>query len=155
MVHGLFHVAIHSSNLKATENFYCRVLGMAVAERPPFSFPGLWLRPAVPGAPAIIHVYGVDSVPAGTGAVDHVALACVGYGRMRTVLTEYGLSWRATQVPNTALRQLFVYDPSGVLLELTFDIGGEPDAPTDFPDERRNKSGKRSWFDPTEYAAFA
>ena len=34
---------------------------------------------------------------------------------------KFGLPWREFIIPNTTLWQLFVYDPSGVQIELTFD----------------------------------
>ena len=63
----------------------------------------------------------------GTLAVDHVSINCNDYGKVISILGKVGLYWREFDVPDTSLRQVFVYDPNGVLLELTFDKAQEPD----------------------------
>jgi glyoxylase I family protein len=39
----LHHVSISSTNLEASIDFYCRVLGFSVLQRPPFKSQGAWL----------------------------------------------------------------------------------------------------------------
>src|SRR5438445_7555477 len=41
---GLNHYLIVAKNLERTKDFYCRVLGLELAERPDFGFPGYWLK---------------------------------------------------------------------------------------------------------------
>ena len=36
-------------------------------------------------------------------------------------MKKLGYDWRAAIVPGTSLWQIFVHDPSGVMMELTFD----------------------------------
>ena len=48
-VTGLFHVAIKTPDLDATVKFYTQVLGMELAHRPDFGFPGAWI--AQPNGP--------------------------------------------------------------------------------------------------------
>ena len=157
MVAGLFHVAIKTNELDATVTFYTKVLGLVSVFRPDFGYPGAWLGIPLPGGPAIMHIYaggpalGADGIaPAGTAAIDHVSLACRGYhsyiGRFRA----HGLDWREFLVPGTTLWQLFVYDPSGVQLELTFDGAFEEGTPPDMSDGRRYIAGS-SFFDATTY----
>src|SRR5882762_7924340 len=43
-VTGLNHYLIVAKNLERTKEFYCKVLGMELAERPDFGFPGYWLK---------------------------------------------------------------------------------------------------------------
>jgi hypothetical protein len=57
-------------------------------------------------------------------------------------------------VPGTTLWQLFVYDPSGVQLELTFDGGNEEGPPPDMRDGRRYVAGQ-GFFDPARYPKLA
>ena len=67
--------------------------------------------------------------PYGTAAIDHVSLSCSGYRSYISRFKAAGLDWREFAVPGTTLWQLFVYDPSGVQLELTFEgaiEGSEP-----------------------------
>jgi hypothetical protein len=58
-----------------------------------------------------------------------------------------GLDWREFLVPGTSLWQLFVYDPSGVQLELTFNGDAEVGPPPDMSPGRRYVAGA-SFFAP-------
>ena len=157
----LFHTAIRTADLDATVRFYTEVLGMIVADRPPIGFPGAWLKPAQAGADAIIHLYAGDaaceadgSVQTGTGAIDHVSVVCHGYSQFRARFERFELPYRENLVPATPLWQLFIYDPNGIQLELTFHASAEPEAPPQIPPERLYKARER-WFNPTPYRQFA
>jgi catechol 2,3-dioxygenase-like lactoylglutathione lyase family enzyme len=156
---GLFHVAVKTNDLAATVAFYTRVIGLVEVQRPDFGYPGAWLGVPLPGGPAILHVYaggpalGAEGrAPAGTAAIDHVSFACRGYHAFIARFREAGLDWREFLVPGTTLWQLFVYDPSGVQLELTFDGPSEEGRPPDMSDGRRYRAGA-SFFDSAAYPA--
>jgi len=124
----LFHVAIKTGDLAATRRFYLDVIGLSEVPRPDFGYPGAWIGVPQPGGQAILHIYaggpalGPSGVaPKGTAAIDHVSLTAVGYADFVARFRDAGLDWREFLVPGTTLYQLFVYDPSGVMLELTFD----------------------------------
>ncbi|MCM0021235.1 MAG: hypothetical protein NBV67_14680 [Tagaea sp.] len=158
---GLFHIAIKTADLAATKRFYCEVMGLLEVPRPPFGFPGAWLALPMPGGSAIIHVYAGDAakdgsghVPVGTSAIDHVSITASGYHEFRARFERYGLPYREFLVPGRTLWQLFVYDPSGVQLELTFEGQAETGRPPDMASARANAAGK-SFFDPAIYAGFA
>jgi catechol 2,3-dioxygenase-like lactoylglutathione lyase family enzyme len=157
---ALFHVAIRSSDLDATRGFYTRVLGMVEAERPKLSFPGIWLRPPVAGAPAILHVYGGDAavgsegaVPSGGAAVDHVSLCVTDFEGLRGRVRALGLDWREQCAPGRPY-QLFVFDPSGILLELTADAASQATPPVPTPG-KQYRAGWRDWFVPESYRQFS
>ena len=157
LVAGLFHVAVKTADLAATLAFYKGVLGLAEVNRPDFGYPGAWLAVPLPGGAALLHVYaggpamGPSGVaPQGTAAIDHVSLACRGYHGFVARFRVAGLDWREFLVPGTTLWQLFVYDPSGVQLELTFDGANERGAPPDLSDGRRYVAGA-SFFDAAGY----
>jgi catechol 2,3-dioxygenase-like lactoylglutathione lyase family enzyme len=157
---NLFHVAIRAANLDASVRFYTSVMGMVVADRPPIGFPGAWLKPAQPGADASIHLYGGDSAREldgsmliGTGSIDHVSVQSQGYGEFKDRFIRFGLPYRENLVPKTSLWQLFVYDPSGVQLELTFHSAAETiDVPNIFVNAQYQ--ARERWFDPTPYGQF-
>ena len=136
MIRTMSHVAIKTDDLQRTIRFYTEVLGMHVAERPPFEFPGAWVGTEEGGA--IIHLYGGE--PAldtggqpfvGSAAVAHFALNATGFADFRRRFAERGLDWREQAIPAIRVWQLFVYDPNGVMVELNFDgaheAGMEPD----------------------------
>ncbi len=157
LITGLFHVAIKTDRLHLTNAFYEKVLGLTQAQRPDFGYPGAWLACATPGGDAIIHIYaggpalgGEDHVPKGTAAIDHLSLTAHGFHAFRERFRKYGLEWREFQVPGTDLWQLFVYDPNGVQLELTFN-GIAEDAPGPDMSERRCYVAGTSFFDPDLY----
>ena len=135
LVIGLFHTAIKTSDLHASMAFYKSILGLKEILRPDFGFAGAWLACPSPGGAAIIHLYSggpalgaSGTVPVGSAAVDHISLACSGFHSFRDRFKNHGLAWREQVVPGTSLWQLFVYDPSGVQFELTFEGSVEPGA---------------------------
>jgi catechol 2,3-dioxygenase-like lactoylglutathione lyase family enzyme len=127
-LHGLFHVAIKTSDLESTRVFWRDIIGLREIARPDFGYPGAWLACPQPGGQAIIHIYAggpalgaSGNAPRGTGAIDHISLSCSGYRDFVDRFKDAGLPFREFIVPGTTLWQLFVYDPSGVQLELTFE----------------------------------
>jgi catechol 2,3-dioxygenase-like lactoylglutathione lyase family enzyme len=157
----LFHVAIRTADLNATVRFYTEVLGMLVAERPPIGFPGAWLKSPQPGGDASLHIYAGDAAlePDGevlvrTGAIDHVSIACQGYSAFRERFERFGLQWRENLVPGTPLWQLFVHDPNGVQLELTFHAAAEHEPEPVIAAPRLYKARER-WFDAAPYRQFS
>ena len=83
-------------------------------------------------------------------AIDHLSLACVGYHAYRARFAAAGLAWREFLVPGTTLWQLFVYDPSGVQLELTFEGAAESGPSPDMSEDRVYRAG-HSFFQPPLY----
>ena len=157
IISGLFHVAIKTNDLEATRAFYCDVLGLKEVFRPDFGYPGAWIACPLPGGQAIIHIYaggpalGADGrAPVGSGAIDHLSLSCGGYHEFRARFRESGLDFREFLVPGTTLWQLFVYDPSGVQLELTFEGNAETGASPDMSPGRAYVAGS-SFFDGKTY----
>jgi catechol 2,3-dioxygenase-like lactoylglutathione lyase family enzyme len=157
IINGLFHVAIKTADLAATRRFYCELLGLKEVARPDFGYPGAWIGCPIPGGQAIIHIYAggpalgpEGRAPSGSAAIDHLSLSCSGYHAFLGALTEAGLPTREFIVPGTTLWQLFVYDPSGVQLELTFEGSAERGPQPDMSDGRRYVAGS-SFFDPAPY----
>ncbi len=157
MTLGLFHLAIKTRDLDATRAFWTRVIGLREVPRPDFGYPGAWLACSQPGGQAIIHVYAggpalgpTGQVENGSAAIDHVSLACAGYHAYIARFRAAALAWREFLVPGTSLWQLFVYDPSGVQLELTFEGSAEAGAPPDMSKESVYRAGE-SFFDPSTY----
>lgn len=156
-IHGLFHIAIKTSDLEATRRFWCDIIGLRDMQRPDFGYPGAWLACPQPGGLGIIHVYaggpalGTDGkAPSGTAAIDHISLSCSGFRDYIARFKAAGLDWREFLVPGTTLWQLFVYDPSGVQLELTFEGSMEGAVKPDMSPGRGYVPGA-SFFDREKY----
>ena len=113
----LDHFLVVADDLEATRAFYTDVLGLAVGPRPPFAFPGYWLYA---GEQAVVHL--ADRRREG-GALDHVAFAATDLADMLERLRAHGIDAKHRRVPDRDLQQLFLRDPNGVTIELTF--GGE------------------------------
>jgi catechol 2,3-dioxygenase-like lactoylglutathione lyase family enzyme len=132
-VNKLDHYSIRTTDLDATREFYTAVLGFEVGPRPNFPFPGVWLYQ---GGIAVVHVIGIDPNDSsglmdylgdrdqgdktGTGMIDHVAFLCSDIDGVRTKIQAASLEFKERQVPALDLRQIFVNDPSGVVVELNF-----------------------------------
>ena len=138
MALALNHFSIRTTDMDATRRFYETVLGLTVGPRPPFPFPGLWLYNGDHGnvVNAMVHVIGIDrsdpeglkkylgdrdlSSLEGSGAVDHIALMTTGLEAMLAHLKTLGVPCRERTVPAIGLHQLFLDDPSGLVIELNY-----------------------------------
>jgi catechol 2,3-dioxygenase-like lactoylglutathione lyase family enzyme len=153
VVSGLFHIAVKTASLENSLRFYTGVLGLKEVARPDFGYPGAWLACPSLGGGAIIHLYAGGPaldvgghVASGSAAIDHVSLACSGFHEFRKRFAMHGLAWREFLVPGTTLWQLFVYDPSGVQFELTFEGALETCEPPDMSPGRGYVAGS-SFFE--------
>jgi catechol 2,3-dioxygenase-like lactoylglutathione lyase family enzyme len=156
-VTGLLHVLVKTNDLPQTLAFYKGILGLREAKRPPFGNPGAWLSCPTGNGDIIIHIWsggpalGKDGVsPYGTATIDHVSLMAVGFRGFRERFSQAGLPWREFVIPESTLFQMFVYDPSGVQIELTFDLGAEPGYDTNIDPEHHYTAGE-DFFDRPSY----
>ena len=161
-VHGLFHIAIKTDRSGGDAHLLVSTSSdCAKFPRPDFGYPGAWLGCPQPGGLAILHVYAggpalapEGKAPAGTAAIDHVSLVLLRLSRLRARFKAAGLDWREFIVPGTTLWQLFVYDPSGVQLELTFECSVEGAELPDMSQGRGYVAGS-SFFDKATYPRLA
>jgi catechol 2,3-dioxygenase-like lactoylglutathione lyase family enzyme len=126
---ALDHVNIQTTDLAGTARFFADVLELVPGE----SAPGagtervVWMRDAqgrplvhltLPGA--TFAADGAREIRADTGALHHVAFECQGHAAMLARLARLGLAWRTRDIAAIGLRQVFVSEPNGTLLELNF-----------------------------------
>ena len=141
MTLSLNHFSIRTTDMAATRNFYETVLGLTVGPRPDFPFPGLWMYSGDHAhvANAMVHIIGIDKSspdglkqylgemdPAklqGSGAVDHIAMMTTGLASMLAHLENLGVPCRERTVPSIHLHQVFLTDPSGIVIELNYPAG--------------------------------
>ena len=128
---GINHYLIVSRNLERSKDFYRKVLGMELAERPDFGFPGYWLRI---GSDICVHLAsrrpnkirdmfllkkhgpGVK----GSGSVDHIAFLAQDPLAVRTRIRRHGVSMHFRSFPDAKLFQIFLKDPDEITIELNF-----------------------------------
>lgn len=143
----LHHVAIKSKDLDETVKFYTEVLGMEQVERPEFPFPGAWLQMGE----TMFHIYGGGPAKTHNGnykysqkasPVDHIALRAKGFDEMKKTFIKKKCEWRQMNIPDFKLWQLFVLDPSGVIIELNFDATKEPKGSKGPSKRKRYDAGK-------------
>lgn len=128
---SLDHINIQTMKLAETVAFYRDVLDLTAGDPPPPLDPAAVQWMFTEEGRAIFHLSGpgslvaIDDVNSGedTGAVHHVALACKGHDAMVEKLDGLGLAHRENHVLAIDLKQIFVRDPNGVLLELNYHRG--------------------------------
>jgi catechol 2,3-dioxygenase-like lactoylglutathione lyase family enzyme len=128
------HYTIRARDVQETLAFYREVVGLATGPRPPFENPGFWLYA---GETPVIHLFSrehryayvgrvADEADperslAGSGAIDHVAFRAEGgFEEAREHLRALGVSFRELAIPGAAFRQLFLVDPNGLTVEMSF-----------------------------------
>jgi catechol 2,3-dioxygenase-like lactoylglutathione lyase family enzyme len=128
---GMEHYLVLTSDLDATRDFYQDALGMTQGFRPPLGFPGYWMYV---GATPVIHIaewntytahsngkdIPVTAPAASTGSFDHVAFNAADFAGVVARLERHGVTPARNLVSNSGLRQLFVFDPNGVKIEINF-----------------------------------
>ena len=131
-VQALNHANIQTVAIEASIAFYRDVLGMTVDAAPGMASlaEGAWLYSAE-GRPAI-HLNAVTSPTdflgearppqdlTGAGRIHHIAFDCGDYDGVDRRIADAGLTVQRNDVEALGLRQLFVRDPNGILIELNF-----------------------------------
>ncbi|MET0241780.1 MAG: VOC family protein [Sphingobium sp.] len=123
-VQSLDHVNIRVKDVEATAAFFTDILGM---RRSPER--SGWMLDA--GGHPAIHLGSADMpYPSDhwrpfegredSGAVHHVALSCTGFADVLARVKANGLRHDINEITAASMRQLFVAEPGGVLLELNF-----------------------------------
>lgn len=128
---SLDHVNIQTVKLAETVEFYRDVLDLEAGDPPPPLDPALVQWMFDPNGRAIFHLSSpgalnaIDDINIGedTGAVHHIALDCNDHDMMIERLDRLGLHHRENHVQAIDLKQIFVRDPNGVLIELNYRKG--------------------------------
>jgi catechol 2,3-dioxygenase-like lactoylglutathione lyase family enzyme len=130
-VTALNHYLIVSKNLERSKKFYENVLGMELADRPDFGFPGYWMKT---GDAICVHLasqnpnkirdqYLLKKHPRGTngsGSVDHIAFLAQDPEAVRDRIKKNKVEMHVRSFPDAKLFQIFLKDPDNVTIELNF-----------------------------------
>ncbi|HYD56587.1 MAG TPA: VOC family protein [Burkholderiales bacterium] len=128
---GLNHYLIVSQDLERSRRFYEQVLGMQLADRPDFGFPGYWLKI---GDDICVHLASQEANevrdqfllkkhPRGTtgsGSVDHIAFVARDPREVRDRIRSNKVDMHYRSFPDAKLFQIFLKDPDDVTIELNF-----------------------------------
>lgn len=138
----LDHTNIRSFDLAGTIAFYEDIVGLKAGAFPGSPGQGAWLYDD--GGTPVIHVIAIDPArpeavlasikermgdlvetldPAsfkGSGAIDHIAFRCSDYAGVKARIEGRKIPFRSNEVASFNLRQLFINDPSGIVVELNF-----------------------------------
>lgn len=133
-VRTLDHVNIRTADVPATAAFFRDLLDLKAGIAPGAESmeQGCWMYD--PQGHPIVHIGAADAAypsdgmapftPGETsGALHHVALECDDYAGMLTRIEAAGHEVASSDIPQIGLRQLFVKEPNGILLELNFRGG--------------------------------
>ena len=121
---GFQHINTRSTDVERTRDFYVRILGLRVGERPPLQSMGYWLYL---GHQPIVHLVqrtAGEPGDAGRGNFDHVAFSCTDLEGTRNALKAAGVAFRETVAPADGAVQIRAEDPDGIKLELNFPERG-------------------------------
>ena len=130
-VTAINHYLVVSKNLERSKKFYEQVLGLELAERPDFGFPGYWLKT---GDNICVHLASQDpnkirdnfllkKHPKGTtgsGSVDHIAFLAQNPEEVRNRIQKNKVEMHFRSFPDAKLFQIFLKDPDDVTIELNF-----------------------------------
>ena len=123
-VHGLGHANLRapSAMVEKLRRFYIDVIGLTEGPRPQFrsNSRGHWLYA---GDTDVLHLsVAVDEQypTSGNGAFNHLAFACDGLATVRSRLQAAGIAFTVDEVAEVKQIQLFLTDPAGMGVELTF-----------------------------------
>lgn len=128
-IKSITHFNIRPFDLEKSMHFYVEVIGLEVGHRPPFGFPGYWLYSN--GFP-FLHLLGrrpgegpIDRFECSdarrTGHFDHIALEATNLSETELRLRGHGVPYDKKVVPQFGQTQIFIIDPDGVRIELSFE----------------------------------
>ncbi len=127
----LNHYLLVARDLERTKDFYRDVLGLELAERPDFGFPGYWLKT---GEEICVHLASQEpnetrdlfllkkhpKGTAGSGSVDHIAFLAKDPREVRSRIQKHRVEMHFRSFPEAKLFQIFLKDPDDVTIELNF-----------------------------------
>ena len=127
----LNHYLLVARDLERTRDFYQNVLGLELAERPDFGFPGYWLKT---GDDICVHLASQEPNDtrdmfllkkhprgtAGSGSVDHIAFLAKDPREVRQRIQKNNVEMHFRSFPDAKLFQIFLKDPDDVTIEINF-----------------------------------
>jgi catechol 2,3-dioxygenase-like lactoylglutathione lyase family enzyme len=114
------HINVATPKLEETLRFF-EVLGLQIGDRPA-SIPveGYWLYA---GDRAVVHLQTteLDVGPSTASALNHFAFDIDDMDQMAERLRQAKVKFKIIDIDGTAIRQIFLFDPNGVRVELNYN----------------------------------
>jgi catechol 2,3-dioxygenase-like lactoylglutathione lyase family enzyme len=113
------HEGIVTADAERSKDFYCRVFGWQVLDRPNFAVGGYWI--GTPGIFPQIHIIQSNMTPPGPNApispiARHTAFEVADYNAMKATLEREGIPYQENTQPGGRV-QMLCNDPDGNTLE--------------------------------------
>lgn len=119
-----FNLRAPSALLDELRTFYIEIVGLAEGPRPPLGTLGYWLYA---GNQCVLHLSRTrpdeirhTHLPT---TFDHVAFTCTDLAGTKARLERHNILFRTGQVPSLGISQIFLQDPAGNGIELSFASG--------------------------------
>ncbi|HET7060734.1 MAG TPA: VOC family protein [Nitrosospira sp.] len=116
-----FNLRAPGALLDELKTFYIEILGLAEGPRPSLGTPGHWLYV---GKQCVLHLSRTrpgeirhTHIPT---TFDHIAFTCIDLLEMKARLERNNIQFRTGQVPSLGITQIFIQDPAGNGIELSF-----------------------------------
>jgi glyoxylase I family protein len=121
-----FNLRAPRALLDELKTFYIEVVGLSEGPRPPLVSFGYWLYA---GDQCVLHLSRTrpdevrrTDIPT---TFDHVAFTCADLPAMKARLKRHNIEFTTGQVPALGITQIFIRDPAGNGIELSF--AGKPE----------------------------
>ncbi|GGD78745.1 VOC family protein [Lacimicrobium alkaliphilum] len=112
------NIAAPEALLDKVLHFYVSILGLKVGNRPDFSRPGYWLYAA--DKPVVHLIENAEKQPCENSCLDHFAFRATGLNATKAWLEANNVKYRQAKVEALQQTQLFLTDPAGNGVELSF-----------------------------------
>ncbi len=121
MLLSLGHVTVRSADFERTERFYCDLLGLRIGSHPAIAVPGRWFYI---GDRAVLHVLPrtAEAVAGSGGAIDHFAFDAEDLPAFEKRLEVAGQSFEGRRLADSDTWQVFLTDPDGARVEISFQV---------------------------------
>ena len=121
-VSNIDHVNVESDEIERSARFYREIIGLREGPRPEFDRPGYWMYAGDKPVVHIIRTHPNNDMLTGSkdASISHFALQIKDYDATRTHLDSHEISYETSEVYDTEIRQIFLQDPEGVLIELIY-----------------------------------
>lgn len=114
----LNHVGLHVTDVDRSVAFYTKVLGLAIAPRPAFGFPGAWFQIGEGEHAQEVHLICREIKDPSPPRERHYAFMVDDIDAFAKMLTEQGIEHRGPKPRPDGAQQIFLRDPDDHVIEL-------------------------------------